>query len=433
MFLILATLLLQAPQELVSPQKFAQILDKGERAGMAVPDLADAVKELQALAKSPGGDKIPQESLDRLLVLRARNALFAPFHARLLQAKGGTFELPIMGGKVEQVRIDQLKKKSVVVLYMGGSMEIAYDEIDREWLAGRVRDEVLKSQPDAVVLLAVALADAGKWDAATRELGKTVHPHRLVVEIRARIKEAFLARAEKARKDRKFDEALDTLKAGAETHPDDADAKSLRDAMFKELVDQGKSQARQQQLKEMEATLATLAKHYTESGDAIKAIRAAARWILVANPADLGLEGKKGEPILLKSDEDKSRYMQVKLPKGEFDAISIRVRFAEGSQSGGGLCWENYQRLAWLSRGGESFGVAHGGAAKAFEPDVNLKGDDGTSHLIGVFIQNGEYVVMYNDRDVFRVKTGRSRLENLSLTAHDGKVWFDEIWLRKKQ
>jgi len=432
MFLILATFLL-APQEVVTPQRFAQILDKAEKAGLAVPDLADAVNELEALAKAAGGDKLPHDSLDRLFVLRARNALFAPFHARLVKAKGAAFELPIMGGKVDQVRIDQLKRKSVVVFYMGGTMDIAFDEIDREWLAGRVRDEVLKSQPDAVVLLAVALADAGKWEAATKELGKTVHPHRLVVAIRARVKEAFLGRAERARKDKRFDEALEALKSGAETHPDDADVKSLREAMYKELVDLGKSQARAQQLKEMEATLSTLAKHYAESGDAIKAIRAAARWVLVSNPGDLGLEGKRGDPILLRAEEDKSKYAKLKLPGGEFDAISIKLHFSEGDQAGGGLVWENYQRLAWLSRGGASFGVAHGGAGKAFEPDVNVKGDDGTSHLIGVFIQNGEYIVMYNEREIFRVKTGRSRLENLALNAHDGKVWFDEIWLRKKQ
>ncbi len=83
MFLILATFLL-APQEVVTPQKFAQILDKAEKAGLAVPDLADAVNELEALAKAAGGDKLPPESLDRLFVLRARNALFAPFHARII-------------------------------------------------------------------------------------------------------------------------------------------------------------------------------------------------------------------------------------------------------------------------------------------------------------------------------------------------------------
>src|SRR2546428_510406 len=89
-------------------------------------------------------------------------------------------------------------------------------------------------------LAAPDLADAGKWDAAAKELGKTIHPHPLVVAIRARVKAAFLARAEKARKDRRFDEALDALKTGSETHPDDADVKSLREAMFKELVDLGK-------------------------------------------------------------------------------------------------------------------------------------------------------------------------------------------------
>ncbi|HTF57171.1 MAG TPA: hypothetical protein VK661_08055, partial [Planctomycetota bacterium] len=131
--------------------------------------------------------------------------------------------------------------------------------------------------------------------------------------------------------------------------------------------------------------------------------------------------------------DTKSKSAPLKLPKGDFDAIQVRVRFAEDGTADGGLLWDNYARLAWVGKGGSFFAVSHGGPGKAYENDFELGVEKSTTHVLGLFIQDGEYVVMYNDRDLFRVKTGRTRLEALSINAYRGKVWFDEIWLRKKQ
>lgn len=414
-------------------RRFVRLLGETEKAGLVFPDLTKAVLRLDTMAQGPGGDALPRGALDRHILLRARADVYAALFTRLEKALGADIEFPLGPGRRAQVRVLELKKDGVVVRPSAGQLEVRFQDLEIDWVVEGVRAEVLKSKDRPAVHLALVLANAGKWEPAFRELGTEDHPHPLIVETRRRAFEAVYAKAEEGRKAKRYAESLESLAAVAALAPGEARLAELRKVILKELSELGRAQALRQLVKEMEATIGLIDKHFPDGGEVVKAIRDAARWYDLSDPKLFGLEGKPGAAIVLNEKEGPGQTADLARMPAVCDAFSVRLRFPKGSGAQGGILWEGRAWTAWIVPAKRLLFVSRWDKARGEFVDVAEKVvAEAESWSISVFLRDGTYVVSCNDVVAARVPTEAVSHGKLSLNAEKGKVWFDSIWVRKK-
>ncbi len=412
---------------------FGARLDKASKLGLVVPDLAKACDELDALAKAGG---VPKDALDRLAVLRARADLLAPLHSRFLKAVGSTTEFPGPNGKVTKIKVLEVKRAGIRVEQFGGSQEILWGDLDAAWRIGAVRAEILKTRQDAAQILALAYADAGRWDLAFSELGSAVPVHPLAVEARKRGLDAIAAAAGAHVAASRWTEAL---AEAAKLPADDARVPALRQAVRDGLVAQGREAARRQDKKAMNAALDLLAKQFPDAAGDAKSIRDSIRWIAINDPAALGLTGPSGGPWKLEAKADGSSWYSLKAPAGVYDGFSVRIHpIGDGNaEADGGITFEGVQRAVWVYPVTASVSCAYVDRKDPKNPewvrDFQKRADNADAYTLSVFVTGGEYIILCNGVELGRVKTAAKALEKLGVSASHGSVKIDQVWLRKKE
>jgi hypothetical protein len=433
-FCLIAGLLAPIQEASDLERRFVRLLGETEKAGIIFPDLSKAVLLLDRMAQVPGGDSLPRAAIDRHILLRARDEVYSALFTRLEKVRGGDIEFPLGPGRRVQVRVLELKKDSVVVRPSAGELEVRFQDLEIDWVVDGVRAEVLKSKGRPAVHLALVLANAGRWEPAFRELGTEDHPHPLIVETRRRAFDAAYAKAEEGRKAKRYAEALESLAAVAALAPGEARLAELRKVILKDLSELGRAQALRQMVKEMEATIAVIDKHYPDSGEVVKAIRDAARWYDITDPKLFGLDGKPGAVIVLNEKEGSGQTADLARMPAVCDAFSVRLRFPKGSGAQGGILWEGRAWTAWIIPAKRLLFVSRWDKARGEFVDVAEKPvGEAESWSISVFLRDGNYVVSCDDVVAARVPTEAVSHGKLSLNAEKGKVWFDSIWVRKKE
>ena len=429
--ILAAVLLLQAPDPITAESNFRALLERTEKAGLAVPDLPEGAAALHKLLDAT--KNLPKDLRDRYAVVRAQSAVLSSLHALLVNRKGGLMDVPVTAGKPVSVKIVEAARRGVRVSRSEGEQEIAYSDLDAEWVLDAARPG-FAGLSDPALLAGLWLAKAARWDAAYFAFANVDTDHPLAAEARKRGLEAAVAALDAIVRGKRWAEALARLEALDKLAPGDGRLKSARDKLLDAMVEHGKELCRKNSKGPMKDVIDLITKHFPDGASRIEDIREANRWIKITDPKRFRLEGAKaGAPWLIDPGDKPSVGLYFVEDDKEYAGIQITVRFDKGSKAHGGVAWKNGSRVAWINAEKGFLGVGQGKARESIyseiDKDVKIEG----KHTITVRIRDGEYVVHYNGTEAHRMKADDSRLTNFGLHVSFSRVWFDEVWLLKRE
>jgi len=158
-------------------------------------------------------------------------------------------------------------------------------------------------------------------------------------------------------------------------------------------------------------------------------------WTDLTDPRIFGLPGKAGDPITLATTGTSSKSAVLdKFPPGDFDGVTVRVRFGAERVATGMLCFEGNKRCTYIdSRSGSAL-VCHlepNNSGYVQDKVVTLAKKE--EYTLTVLLDQGEYIIYADSKEVDRMKTSFSRLISIVLQADYGSATFDQIKLRKKE
>lgn len=418
----LAALLLL--QDGAALKAFGPALDKAEKIGWTVPDLPQAVAELVKLAEGHGN--VPQDQRDRLTLLQAQASVLSPLHQRLSKAAGSFFEFPAPQGKTQKLKVVGVGKSSVKVEQMGGQQEIRFADLDPEWIVRSLKTELASRPLDS----GLVLAKAGRWDAAFALLKTSDSKHPLVAETRRRGLDSMAAKADGLTKASQWAEALDAWREFAALAAEDPRVEAGRTKIREGLIAAAKEASRAKKKAEMNAMLDLLKKNFPDTDAVAAEIRDAARWSIL-NAASFGLTGSPWKVV------GKTEFLEtaeLKLPAGDYDGFSVRVRL-EGEATGAvyfdNKNWALFRypgtNRAYLSK------VETGKDSRTWKHESHADISTADDWVVSIFALKGEYLVRVNGEEIGRIKTSATKLSGVGLMASKGAVLFDQAWLRKKE
>lgn len=422
-------LLLQDPIEVEA--KFQAILERAEKAGLIVPDLPDAAAELETLSRAA---KVPKELADRHTVVRAQATVLSTMHARLLKHKGGMLEIPLPPGKPVTVKIVELTRRGVNIDRQGIGQDIAYSELDPEWVLSKSR-EALSALPDFTLLSALWLAKAARWEAAFVALGELQTDHPLAAEARKRGVEAAAVSFDGLLKYKKWSELLVRLDAMEKFATVDERLTSIRSKTLDAMVEHGKELCRKGSKGPMKDIIDLITKHFPDGALRIEEIREASRWVKVTDPKRFRLEGIKGPPPwLIDPGEKPGVTMYILEVEEPYQALSVTIRFDKGSATEAGIAWKIGSRAIWIK---SKDGILCGGQGEAAGQSITSEIDkpipmDG-KHTILLRVRDSEYVIQHNGVEIHRMESKERWITGMGLHVVGGKVWYDEVLLLKKE
>lgn len=164
----------------------------------------------------------------------------------------------------------------------------------------------------------------------------------------------------------------------------------------------------------------------------VSAERLGGTWIDVTEPARFGLGGGKGDPIRVDAKLGEGTLVKMEQwPKGEYDAVSVTIRFEPSGPGHAVVIFEPEARCVILDTGNDKFMVAH--QEKEWVHDVDEKRPIGRQHIVTVQVMDLKYIVFLDGKKVATVDTDQRRLRGLNLQASHGPVTFERIRLRKKE
>lgn len=401
---------------------FGPALDKAEKIGFVVPDLPNAVAELEKLAEGHGN--VPQAQLDRLAVLRAQASVVAPLHARLVKATGTFHEFPAPQGKTQKLKVVGVGKGSVKVEQMGGQQEIRFADFDPEWMVRVAKDGL---DP---LNAGIFLAKAGRWDAAFAVLKSSDSKHPLVADARRRGLDGLAKKAQGLTSASKWAEALAAWKELESLAPTDTRLDAGRAKIREGLIAAAKEASRAKKKAEMNALLELLKNNFEDTESVAAEIRDAARWSLL-NAAAFGLSGN---PWKVTGKTNLIDAAEMKMPAGDYDGFSVRVKL-DGDATGGvyfdNRNWALFRypntNRAYLSKAELTK------EARTWKHESHADISTADDWTVTIFVLKGEYLVRVNGQEVGRVKTSATKLSGLGLMASSGTALFDQCWLRKKE
>lgn len=425
----LAVLALQAQDPISAESRFRALLDRVEKTGLAVPDLPDGAAELQKLLAATKA--LPKDLRDRYAVVRSQSSVLASLHALLLKNKGGLLDFPVPTGKPVSVKIVDVMKRSVKISRPEGTQDFAYSDLDPEWVLSSARAG-FSTESEAPLLAGLWLAKAARWDAAFLALADVDTDHPLAAEARKRGTEAAAAGLDALIKGKRWTETLARLESLDKLAPDDARLKTARAKLLDAMVEHGKDLCRKKSKGPMKDLIDLITKHFPDGSDRIEDIREAVRWIKVTDPKKFQEEGMKGPPWLLDSGAKDAGGAWFAESADSYTGIMVKMRFEKNATSMGGLIWDDV-RLAWINSKEKLLAVGSGNKGESIQSynhqPVAVEGP----HVLTLRIRDRNYVLHYNGAEFDRAETKKTSLERLGLNVNKGRVWFDEVWLLKKE
>jgi hypothetical protein len=261
---------------------------------------------------------------------------------------------------------------------------------------------------------------------------ETDHP--LVVEARKRGVEAAIPALDALIKGKRWTESLAKLEALDRLAPTDARLAVARAKLLDAIVETGKELCRKKSKGPMQEVIDLITKHFPDGASRIDDIREAGRWVRITEPKRFQIEGTKGPPWLLEPRGDKEVHMAWLDRSSEaYEGVAAVVRFPKGVKTRGGLAWEDGIKIVSINAEDASVNVYSGNKGErlpnVFHKKINLE----ARHQLSVRLRNGFFVVQYNGEEIYRTEGRLSGFENIALSAREGKVWFDEVQLLKKE
>ena len=157
-------------------------------------------------------------------------------------------------------------------------------------------------------------------------------------------------------------------------------------------------------------------------------------WIDLQDPRNFGLTGKAGDPIELAPAANSLKLADfTKFPPGEFDGVSVRLRFpTDVREANGILAYERKNRALFIDARNDKVAITQFDGVKWVNESA-VKVDRREEYVLTVILVDGEYVLHVDGTEVGRHETKLTRLISVSLQADYAKVTFDQFKLRKKE
>jgi hypothetical protein len=155
-------------------------------------------------------------------------------------------------------------------------------------------------------------------------------------------------------------------------------------------------------------------------------------WKDVTDPTLFGLKGKAGDPIDLPATSNTREMATLKMPPGDYDALSLRLKFDADRKGIGYALLNNQATHFWIYS--DKSGVA--GSERVTASTMESFGkklivlDD---YTMTIFIDASEYTVYVDGLEVGRVKTSGNTIKSITLQAIGALVSFDQIRLRRRE
>jgi hypothetical protein len=156
-------------------------------------------------------------------------------------------------------------------------------------------------------------------------------------------------------------------------------------------------------------------------------------WVDVTDPSLFGLQGKPGDAIVLDGTKDGRRATLHKPPRGEFDAISVRVRFDKvpGPLS---AIWYDIDKMSvslfTSIEQGALVTVQPGGAQTVAKRGFILAKEE---YAIVVVISRGEAISYIDGEELGRLPARGAAIPNFALQVEKGIGTFDRIRMRRRE
>jgi len=428
-----ALIVVSAPQD-PGVDRIPALLEKAERLGMAVPDLPQACAELDSLATA-GGSRVKPEWTHRLQVLQSRAAVAATLHRMFTESVGQMRELPLIGGKKDNVKIVVVGQKDVVVQQGSVKMTLGFSDFDPEWAAATVGPLLPKEDPERNALhLGLFLAQAARWEAAGRLLGKHASQHPLAIETRRRAWERVQSAFDKSLAGKKWAAAFDGLKLMEDLDPTGERAAEAKQTMHDALVRHARECALKKDKSGMNAAISLLEKHFPEEKDLAAQIRDEQRWIVLNDPKLFDIPGKVGAPFVLTDDvkEGYSRSAYCQKDQGACDGLAARITVKEMKGGAAGFAWDSGRVNLWIDHGTPGVAIGSMNAERQIQQDWSAPIDRAESYDVSVIIEKGEYVVRVNGKEAGRCKSKNAVLGNICIKVTENTATFEQVRIRKK-
>jgi hypothetical protein len=431
---ILAALISVLPLQDPGADRIPLLLDKAEKLGMAVPDLPQACAELETLATA-GGSQVKPEWTHRLQVLQSRAAVAATLHRTFTESIGQAREMPLIGGKNDKVKILEVTKSEVVVQQGGGKLTLGFANFDPEWVAATVGPLLPKEEPERNALhLGLFLAQASRWEAAGRHLGKHDSKHPLAIETRKRAWERVQPAFDKSVAGKKWSAAFDSLKLMEDLDATGEKAAAAKAIVHDALIRHARECALKKDKSGMNAAIALLEKHFPDEKDLAAQIRDEQRWTLLSDPKLFDIPGKAGAPFVLTDDvkEGYSRSAYCQKDQGACDGLAARITVKDLKGGVAGFAWDSGRVNLWIDHNAPGVGIGSMTAERQIQTDWSEPIDRAETYDVSVVIEKGEYVVRVNGKEAGRCKAKLAALGNFCIKVSENTATFEQVRIRKK-
>ena len=432
--LVLAVLFAGLLHQEPGVDRIPTLLDKADKLGMSVPDLPQACAEIESIAVA-GGNRIKPEWTHRLEVLQSRAAVATALHKMFTDSLGQMREIPVSASQKDKVKIVEVGKKDVEVQRGNVKMTIGFSDFDPEWTASTVQPLLPQEDAEKLALhLGLFLAQASRWEAAARHLGKSASDHPLAIETRRRAWDSVQSALDKSIAGRKWAAAFDSLK-----RMEDLDASGEKVAAAKQTVHDALVQhARECALKKdksgMNAAIALLEKHFPEEKDLPTQIRDEQRWIILSDPKLFDIPGKVGGPFVLTDDkrDGYSRSAYCQKDQGACDGLAARISIKDMKGGAAGFAWQQGLVNLWIDHNAPSVAIGSMTPERQIRQDWSGSIDRADVYDVSVVIEKGEYVVRVNGKEAGRCASKYAVLGGFCIKVSENTATFEQVRIRKK-
>lgn len=167
--------------------------------------------------------------------------------------------------------------------------------------------------------------------------------------------------------------------------------------------------------------------------EAIRLDRFHGTWVDVTDPTLFGLQGKPGDPIAIVTKKGDGRRASLqKFPKGDFDGVSVRIRFGQVPGPCAAVWFSSADEAVSLFTAVESAGLVTTlpGGSRTVAKRVPLAAK--TEFTVIVVLSRGEFVAHIDGEEIGRLPAKTAGII-VGLQGEDGSVTFDQIKIRRRE
>jgi hypothetical protein len=158
-------------------------------------------------------------------------------------------------------------------------------------------------------------------------------------------------------------------------------------------------------------------------------------WVDVSDPKAFDQVGKPGDPVVLTSSPGGTTKAAkfTKMPPGDHDGFSVRLRFKDGESPTGVVQYEDRQRCVYIDRKWDQFLMAYIESGSWVNTPTKVELPKREGYVITILLEDGQYIFHVDGKEVARETTAFKRLISLSLQSDRGTTMFDQVKVRRRE